>query len=156
MTVVAAPLDLIRPHAAVAPLEANVAAMSVLNVPGFRNAILGSQIGKRGSGRLHAPSGALMPHSFVLDENTAVVIGSIGERWHKHYGAMLAWGVLLAITLVLASLLQAVAATALGVPEQTALPAAHMYDSPEFASGTFYATPESCSVPATDGKACIS
>ena len=70
---------------------------------------------------------------------------------------MLAWSALMATTLVLASLLQAVAATALVVPEQTARPAAHLYDVPDtLPGGTLYATPESCSVPATDGKACIS
>jgi hypothetical protein len=122
----------------------------------FGNAIRGSQIGDMGSGSLPAPSGADMPHSVVLDENNGVVFGSIGQGWHKQYLAMLAWRVLLAITLVLASLLHAVAATALVVPE-TALAAAHFDDVPDtLRVETLYAAPESCSVPATDGKACIS
>ncbi len=62
-----------------------------------------------------------------------------------HCLAMLAWGGLLVITLVFASLLQAVAATVLVPPELTVLPEIQLY-----------ATPESCSVPAIDGKACIS
>jgi hypothetical protein len=80
----------------------------------------------------------------------------IGDGWHKQYLAMLAWGILLASTLVLASLLQAVAATVLVVPE-TALPAAHLYEiQATLPVEALYATPESCSVPATDDKACIS
>jgi len=129
-----------------------------------------------GSGWLHAPSGAHMAHSRVRDENKTVVCGSIGGTGHKHYLAMLAWGVLLAITLVLASLLQAVAATVLVVPDETPRSAAlqpFLGASPEERRSnlefdqlygvpttllveTLYATPESCSVPATDGKACIS
>jgi hypothetical protein len=69
---------------------------------------------------------------------------------------MLAWGILLATTLVLAALLQAVAATVLVVPE-TALPGANLSEiQATLPVETLYATPVSCSVPATDGKACIS
>jgi hypothetical protein len=128
----------------------------------FGNAILESQIGERGSGWLHRASGARMALLLMLEENKTLVIGSTGacaihrEGWRKLYLAMLAWGVLLAIGLVLASLLQAVAATALAVSE-TALPADHFSVSPATVwVETLYATPESCSVPATDDKACIS
>ena len=122
----------------------------------FGNAIRASHIGEMGSGWLHAASEAHMPHS-VLDEHNALVFGSIGEGSHTPYLAIFAWGALLAITLVLASLLQAVATTALVVPEEAVLRTAHLDDDP--ASGwvdTRYATPESCSVPAADGKDCIS
>jgi hypothetical protein len=111
---------------------------------------------REGSSWLHTAAGATMPHSPVLDEK-AVDFGGIGQGWRKHYLAMLAWGVLLAITLVLASLLQAVAATALAVPEETVLRTAHLDDDPAIGwVETLYTTPESCSLPATDGEACIS
>ena len=54
-------------------------------------------------------------------------------------------------------LLQAVAAAVMVLPEETLLPVAYLYDVPaSLPVETLYATPESCSVPATDGKACIS
>jgi hypothetical protein len=82
-----------------------------------------------GSAAVHAAPSRLQP---------AAVFASIGERWHKHCQAMLAWSVVLAIALVLASLLQAVAATAFVAPEQTALPAAHLYDSLDFPGGLYW------------------
>jgi hypothetical protein len=57
----------------------------------------------------------------------------------------------MATTLVLASLLQAVATTALADGDDVS--ARFLADLP---SATLYATPVSCSVPATEGRACIS
>ena len=101
------------------------------------------------------------------------VFGRIGERWHKHYLAALAWSVLIAITLVLALLLQALVATALVASESAVPPAAcrstagaalaHGDDVrarflADSCAGAIGATPQSCSVPATEhaGEACIS
>jgi hypothetical protein len=89
---------------------------------------------------------------------------------HKRHPAMLAWSGLSAITLVLASLLQAVAATVLVVPEGTALPTMHLsVATATLADGddtrarfltnlpaeTLAPPSVSCSAPATNGKPCI-
>jgi hypothetical protein len=121
------------------PCSGNVVLLVPLASAGLAVTALGHQVG------------------LSIDEDTPVVFGGIDDGRNKQYLAMLAWSVLMATSLVLALLLQAVAATALDVPEQTARPAAHSYDAPAtLPGGTLYATPESCSVPATDGKACIS
>jgi len=77
----------------------------------------------------------------------------------------------MATTLVLASLLQAVATTALVVPPLAGRPVARVFAAtaaladgadvsarllPDLPSATLYATPVSCSVPAIAGRACIS
>jgi hypothetical protein len=74
-----------------------------------------------------------------------LVLRNLEAGWSRQCQAMLAWSALMATTFVIASLLQAVANTALVVPERAA-PAATRES----------ATPMSCSVPATGGQACIS
>ena len=81
---------------------------------------------------------------------------------------MLPWSGLLATTLVLASLLQAVATNALVVPQLAAPPVARLFAAPadgndvsagflaDLPSSMLHATPVSCSMPATEGRACIS
>ena len=108
-----------------------------------------------------------------LEHETPLATEQFGNTiWgHTRSLAGLAWGVLLAITLVLASLLQAIAASGLGIPEETALPAAHLSAATaalangadtraqfltNLPSQTLDPTPVSCSVPATDGRGCIS
>ena len=96
--------------------------------------------------------------------------GSINESWSKQCPAMLSWSALTATTLVLASLLQAVATSALVVPQLATPPVASLFAATaaladgddvgavraDLPSGKLYATPASCSVPATEGRACIS
>ena len=109
--------------------------------------------------------------STIIDENKVAVLGRIDEGWNKKDLAILAWSALMATSLVLALLLQALVATALVASGSDALPAA--CQSPagaaladgddvrarfvaDLCGGAIGATPMSCSVPATGGKACIS
>ena len=99
--------------------------------PMATNHVLGLRYGhNRTAGGAHPASGVHLAHLLVLDENKAVAFGSIGEGWHKHYLAMLGWGVLLAISLVLAALLQIVAATTLAVSEEMSRRSADLDDVP--------------------------
>ncbi len=106
-----------------------------------------------------------------VDENKVVVLGRIDEGWNKRYMATLAWSALITTILVLALLLQALAAAALVVPGPVAPPAACLSSADatladaddvqarfptDVCGGPIGTTPVSCSVPATEGKACIS
>src|SRR5437016_6232100 len=106
------------------PCSGNVALLVPLAGAGLAVAALGHEVG------------------LSIAEDTAAVFGGIDDGRNKQYLAMLAWSVLMATSLVLALLLQAVAATALDVPEQAARPAAQLSDVPATLPGeTLYATP---------------
>jgi hypothetical protein len=109
--------------------------------------------------------------STFIDEHKVAVRGRIDAGWNKAQLAVLAWSALMATSLVLAVLLQALAATALvgsgsdTPPADCQSPAgAALSDGDEISArfvadicgGAIGVTPGSCSVPATGDKACIS
>jgi hypothetical protein len=109
--------------------------------------------------------------STPINGDAAMVLGNIDAGGSKLRLAVLAWSALMATILVLASVLQAVATSALVEPEGAAFPAAHLSAATaavadgddaralflrNLPTETLGPTPVSCSMPATDGNACIS
>ena len=106
-----------------------------------------------------------------VDENKVAVLDRIDGGWSRKQLAVLAWSALMATSLVLAVLLQALVATALVASGSDTPPAdcqSPVGAAPaegddvrarfvaDLCGGAIGVTPMSCSVPATGGKACIS
>jgi hypothetical protein len=143
----------LRPSAAPLPLSGRVVLLGPLGNAGLTGTALGHQA------------------TAFINASKAANLGRIDEGRNKKHLAILAWSALMATSLVLAMLLQALVATALVASGSEAPPAACQAPAgaaladgddvrarflADLCGGANGATPVSCSMPATGGKACIS